>query len=141
MSTISFRNKILSVLDVVLRVPPVFVLDSLLMHGFGGPVTGSKLLRGHLFGQLLHSPPVLSSDGSSFDDRSDTSRDHSDQPVTPLNSTMSLLDQLFNDPGDGTDPDLVLDSSTTLNELSSNMVWITCYVYCEFFSICLLALH
>lgn len=32
----ALRNKLLSVLDVVLRVPPIFVMDAILISGFGG---------------------------------------------------------------------------------------------------------
>ncbi len=31
----SFRSRMLSVLDVVLRVPPIFIMDSILINGLG----------------------------------------------------------------------------------------------------------
>lgn len=127
----SFRNKIMSVLDVALRVPPVFVVDSLFMNGIGGPITGTKLLQTHLYGQLLKSPPVLrSSIDQDFEDPSvGTNNNHDD---ISSNSSNSLFDQIFS--SNNPEANIVFEggrASVALNDYSSNMVWITCYFYCK----------
>ena len=123
----SYGNKIVSILDVALRVPPVFVVDALFMNGFGGPVTLSQLLQNHLYGQLLDSPPSI--------DRGHFDGPHTDVPTSnTINSSDSLLDQIFSsfDRDEGFDSEPV---TTPVNELPSTIVWITCYMYCEFDSV------
>lgn len=123
----TLRNKIISVLDVALRVPPVFIVDSLFMNGFGGPITGSKLLQNHLYGELIKSS---SSIDQHFDDPGGVSGDHDN--ITTGNSSYSIFDQIF--PSDDTEANIVFEGGTTstINELPTQMIWITCYIYCEF---------
>lgn len=129
----SFRNKILAVLDVALRVPPIFIVDSLFMNGFGGPISGSKLLQNHLYGQLIKSPPVLSTSiDQHFDDSSSEIPHDQVEIISSMssNATNSILDQIFSS-SDEEEADIVFEGGTIVNELPSHMIWITCYIYCE----------
>lgn len=72
----ALRGKVMSILDVVLRVPPVFVMDAILVSGFGGMPrsffnfdANSTLLSKPAYempGTIVNSTPNLEANHTSY---------------------------------------------------------------------------